>query len=308
MDLNKGGWNMYSKALKKDSYGYLFIAPFFIIFIIFGLYPIIYSFYLSFTKWDGFGNPIFNGLTNYQRLLGDYLFYKSLFNTLFIWGISVIPQLTVSLLLAVILHEKFIKGKSIFRAVFFFPNIVTAASLGLLIGLMFSWQSGSFNNLLLNLGLINEPINWPNMPNFMRMLVSSVLFWQYFGYSMIIYIAGLQGMSRELTEAAEIDGATKVQVFFKITLPLLKPIILFQVVTSIIGGMQIFDQPYTLTNGTGNPDNATLTSVMYLYKTAFTRYQYGYGSAIAFGIFLVIVIFSIISFMLMKQKTNNENE
>jgi len=299
---------MYSKALKKDSYGYLFIAPFFIIFIIFGLYPIIYSFYLSFTKWDGFGNPIFNGLTNYQRLLGDYLFYKSLFNTLFIWGISVIPQLTVSLLLAVILHEKFIKGKSIFRAVFFFPNIVTAASLGLLIGLMFSWQSGSFNNLLLNLGLINEPINWPNMPNFMRMLVSSVLFWQYFGYSMIIYIAGLQGMSRELTEAAEIDGATKVQVFFKITLPLLKPIILFQVVTSIIGGMQIFDQPYTLTNGTGNPDNATLTSVMYLYKTAFTRYQYGYGSAIAFGIFLVIVIFSIISFMLMKQKTNNENE
>ncbi|GGH76212.1 multiple sugar transport system permease protein [Pullulanibacillus pueri] len=294
---------MFSKGLKKEHYGYLFIAPFFIIFIVFGLYPIVYSFYLSLSSWDGFGSPEIIGFANYKRLIGDYMFYKALFNTLFIWVISVIPQLTVSLILAVILHEKFIKGKSLFRAIFFFPNIVTAASLGLLVGLIFSWQSGSFNELLINLGIISDPVNWPDKPYFMRLLISSILFWQYFGYSMIIYIAGLQGISRDLLEAAEIDGASKVQVFFKITLPLLKPIMIFQVITSIIGGMQIFDQPYTLTNGSGNPDNATLTSVMYLYKTAFTRYQYGYGSAIAFGLFIIIVIFSIISFVVMNRKT-----
>ncbi len=298
---------MFSRSLRKDHYGYLFIAPFFIIFLIFGLYPILYSLYLSFTNWDGFGNPTLIGLENYQRLFGDFFFYKSLGNTLLIWGVSVIPQLTVSLVLAVILHEKFVKGKSLFRAVFFFPNIVTAASLGLLVALIFSWQTGSFNQLLMSLGFIQDPINWADKPMFMRILVSSILFWQYFGYSMIIYIAGLQGISRDLLEAAEIDGASKVKVFFHITLPLLKPIILFQIVTSIIGGMQIFDQPYTLTNGTGNPDNATLTSVMYLYETAFTRYQYGYGSAIAFGLFLVIVIFSILSFTLMNRRTKGES-
>ncbi|MGN7940308.1 carbohydrate ABC transporter permease [Metabacillus sp. 22489] len=298
---------MFSRSLRKDHYGYLFIAPFFIIFLIFGLYPILYSLYLSFTNWDGFGNPTLIGLENYQRLFGDFFFYKSLGNTLLIWGVSVIPQLTVSLVLAVILHEKFVKGKSLFRAVFFFPNIVTAASLGLLVALIFSWQTGSFNQLLMSLGFIQDPINWADKPMFMRILVSSILFWQYFGYSMIIYIAGLQGISRDLLEAAEIDGASKLKVFFHITLPLLKPIILFQIVTSIIGGMQIFDQPYTLTNGTGNPDNATLTSVMYLYETAFTRYQYGYGSAIAFGLFLVIVIFSILSFTLMNRRTKGES-
>lgn len=298
---------MFSRSLRKDHYGYLFIAPFFIIFLIFGLYPILYSLYLSFTNWDGFGNPTLIGLENYQRLFGDFFFYKSLGNTLLIWGVSVIPQLTVSLILAVILHEKFVKGKSLFRAVFFFPNIVTAASLGLLVALIFSWQTGSFNQLLMSLGFIQDPINWADKPMFMRILVSSILFWQYFGYSMIIYIAGLQGISRDLLEAAEIDGASKMKVFFHITLPLLKPIILFQIVTSIIGGMQIFDQPYTLTNGTGNPDNATLTSVMYLYETAFTRYQYGYGSAIAFGLFLVIVIFSILSFTLMNRRTKGES-
>lgn len=295
---------MFSRSLRKDNYGYLFIAPFFIIFLVFGLYPILYSFYLSLTSWDGFTTPVFIGLQNYERLVTDYVFWETLFNTFFIWIVSAIPQLVVALILAVILHEKFLKGKSLFRAVFFFPNIVTAASLGLLVGLIFSWQQGSFNHLLMSLGFIKNPVNWPQHGWFMRFLTSGILFWQYFGYSMIIYIAGLQGINRDLLEAAEIDGATKVQVFLKITLPLLKPIIIFQIITSIIGGMQIFDQPFTLTNGTGNPDRMTMTSVMYLYNTAFTRYQYGYGSAIAFGLFVVIVIFSIISFVIMNRKTN----
>jgi cellobiose transport system permease protein len=296
---------MFSNSIRKDNYGYAFIAPFFIIFFIFGFYPIIYSLYLSLTNWDGLNAPAFIGISNYITALTDPVFYKSLFNTFFIWTISVIPQLTVSLVLAVILNEKFLKGKDFFRAVFFFPNIVTAASLGLLVSLMFDWQSGSVNQMLMHLGILENPIDWKNDPLFMRLLTSAILFFQYFGYSMLIYIAGLQGISPEFSEAAQIDGASKTQIFFKITIPLLKPIILFQVITSLIGGVQIFDQPYMLTNGTGAPDDSTLTSVMYLYRTAFEQSKYGYGAALAFCLFLVIIVLSIISFRLMNGKNKD---
>ncbi|MBS4178199.1 carbohydrate ABC transporter permease [Lederbergia citrea] len=293
---------MFSNAIKKDNYGYLFIAPFFIIFFIFGFYPILYSLYLSFTNWNGLDAPAFVGFENYLRAFTDPVFFKSLFNTFFIWIISVIPQLTVSLVLAVILTERYLKGKDFFRAVFFFPNIVTAASLGLLVSLMFDWKSGSVNQMLLSLGILNDAIDWKHNPLFMRLLVSAILFFQYFGYSMLIYIAGLQGISHEYSEAAQIDGASKVQIFFKITIPLLKPIILFQVITSLIGGVQIFDQPYMLTEGSGAPNDSTLTSVMYLYRTAFEQNKFGYGATLAFCLFLVIGILSIISFVVSYRK------
>ncbi|MBS4223273.1 carbohydrate ABC transporter permease [Lederbergia citrea] len=293
---------MFSNAIKKDNYGYLFIAPFFIIFFIFGFYPILYSLYLSFTNWNGLDAPAFVGFENYLRAFTDPVFFKSLFNTFFIWIISVIPQLTISLVLAVILTERYLKGKDFFRAVFFFPNIVTAASLGLLVSLMFDWKSGSVNQMLLSLGILNDAIDWKHNPLFMRLLVSAILFFQYFGYSMLIYIAGLQGISHEYSEAAQIDGASKVQIFFKITIPLLKPIILFQVITSLIGGVQIFDQPYMLTEGSGAPNDSTLTSVMYLYRTAFEQNKFGYGATLAFCLFLVIGILSIISFVVSYRK------
>ncbi|MCJ8009354.1 carbohydrate ABC transporter permease [Lederbergia wuyishanensis] len=293
---------MFSNSIKKDNYGYLFIAPFFIIFCIFGLYPILYSLYLSFTNWDGLNDPAFVGFANYLRAFTDPVFFKSLFNTFFIWIISVIPQLTVSLVLAVILTEKYLKGKEFFRAVYFFPNIVTAASLGLLVSLMFDWKTGSVNQMLLSLGIFDDPYDWKNNPFIMRLIVSTILFFQYFGYSMLIYIAGLQGISHEYSEAAQIDGASKVQVFFKITIPLLRPIILFQVITSLIGGVQIFDQPYMLTQGSGAPDNSTLTSIMYLYRTAFEQNNFGYGATLAFCLFFVIGTLSIISFLVSNRR------
>lgn len=214
-----------------------------------------------------------------------------------------IPQLTVSLVLAVILTNKFLKGKDFFRAVYFFPNIVTAASLGLLVSLMFDWQTGSVNQLLMSIGFLDQAIDWKNNPLFMQMLVSAILFFQYFGYSMLIYIAGLQGISPEYAEAAKVDGASKTQIFFKITVPLLKPIIIFQVITSLIGGVQIFDQPYMLTEGSGSPNHATLTSVMYLYRTAFEQGRFGYGATIAFCLFVVIVSLSVISYLVSRNRS-----
>ncbi|PZE21676.1 carbohydrate ABC transporter permease [Paenibacillus xerothermodurans] len=297
---------MFSNPIRKDNYGYLFITPFFILFLMFHIYPILYSFYLSFTNSDGMSPPEFIGTANYTRALTDSVFYQSLFNTFMIWIPSVIPQLTVSLVLAVILNERFLKGKDFFRAVFFFPNIVTAASIGLLVSLMFDWQSGSVNHMLASFGLIEDPVDWKNNPVFMRFLISTILFFQYFGYSMLLYIAGLQGISSDYSEAAQIDGANKTQIFFRITIPLLKPIIIFQIITSLIGGIQIFDQPYTLTNGAGGPDNATLTSVMYLYITAFKQNKFGYGASIAFCLFVLIIILAIISFRLTNGKNNEQ--
>ncbi|MCZ8512222.1 sugar ABC transporter permease [Paenibacillus filicis] len=298
---------MFSNPIRKDNYGYLFIAPFLILFLMFHIYPILYSFYLSFTNSDGMNPPEFIGTANYTRALMDSVFYQSLFNTFMIWIPSVIPQLTVSLVLAVILNEKFLKGKDFFRGIFFFPNIVTAASIGLLVSLMFDWQSGSVNHMLTSFGLIKDPVDWKNNPVFMRFLISIILFFQYFGYSMLLYIAGLQGVSSDYSEAAQIDGANKTQIFFRITIPLLKPIIIFQIITSLIGGVQIFDQPYTLTNGAGGPDNATLTSVMYLYVTAFKQNKFGYGASIAFCLFIIIIILSIISFRLTNGKIKEDS-
>lgn len=294
---------MFINRINKGNCGYFFIAPFFIVFLLFGLYPILYSFYLSLTNWDGLNDPEFIGLANYARAIIDPLFLQSLFNTFFIWIVSVIPQLTVSLVLAVILTNTFLKGKDFFRAVYFFPNIVTAASLGLLVSLMFDWQTGSVNQLLMSIGFLDQAIDWKNNALFMQMLVSAILFFQYFGYSMLIYIAGLQGISPEYAEAAKVDGASKTQIFFKITVPLLKPIIIFQVITSLIGGVQIFDQPYMLTEGSGSPNHATLTSVMYLYRTAFEQGRFGYGATIAFCLFVVIVSLSVISYLVSRNRS-----
>lgn len=286
---------MFSNKIDKSPHGYYFIAPFFIIFFIFGLGPILYSFYLSFTDWSGFNEPGFVGLANYKRLLQDTLFYKSLGNTLVIWIMSIIPQLTIALTLALILHEKFIRGRHLFHAVFYFPNIITPITLGVLFALMFDWQTGSVNKLLETLGLIDDPIYWLNSPWLSRIIVALIMMWQNFGFNMLVILAGLQAIPRDLFEAAEIDGASKIQIAFKITLPQLRPVLIFTLITSVIGGLQIFDAPLMLGKG---PEHSTLTMIMHLYEAAFVRYDYGYGAAIAYGVFVIIAIATVITMVI----------
>jgi len=281
-------------------YGYLFVAPFFVAFAIFQAYPILYSLYLSFTQWDGFGNPAYVGLNNYSRVFNDFLFIQALKNTFAIWLISIIPQLTVALTLALILHERFIRGKHFFRAVFYFPNIVTPVSIGVLFSLLFDWQTGAVNRILTSLHLIGAPVNWFGDPNLSRILDAGVVCWQWFGYNMLLYIAGLQSIPEDLYEAARVDGASSKQMALRISIPLLRPVLIFTVITSIIGGIQIFDVPFVM-SGTG-PQNSTLTLVMYLYSTAFQDSHYGYASAIAYVTFFIIAILSIITFRLTRSR------
>jgi ABC-type sugar transport system permease subunit len=282
-----------ARPLDRSRYGYYFIAPFFIVFVVFSLYPILYSFYLSFTTWDGFAEPAFVGLRNWEQLLTDTLFYKSIINTFIIWLMSIVPQLLLALTLALILNERFIRGKHFFRAVYFFPNMVTPVTLGVLFSLLFAWQTGNVNKILLTLGIVDAPIDWLREPFLAQLLNSGVMMWQWFGFNVLVYVAGLQSIPGELFDAAEVDGATKVQVATTISIPLIRPVILFTVITSIIGGLQIFDVPLLLTNK--GPDNSTLTMVMYLYQTAFERFNYGYGATIAYATFVIILVFSLIT-------------
>jgi ABC-type sugar transport system permease subunit len=272
--------------------GFYFVLPFFISYFIFGLIPILYTFVLSFQRWDGFSEPVFVGLANYERLLNDPMFFKSIGNTLIIWILSIIPQVTLALTLAMILNERDIKGRHFFRAVFYFPNLVSAITLGVLFSLIFDWQTGSANKLLMFLGLIEKPINWFNSPMLSRMIVALVIMWMHFGFNMLVFIAGLQSIPYELYEAAKIDGANRWQIATKISFPLIRPVFLFTIITSVIGGLQLFDAPLMLGNG---PENSTMTMVMYLYETAFRNFNFSYGAAIAYGIFVIVLTATLIT-------------
>lgn len=284
----------------RDNKGYIFIAPYFIVFILLQLFPIVNTLYMSFQKQVSLSETQFVGLEHYARLLTNPLFYKTIGNTWFIWLFNFVPQIALALLLAVILTEFKIKGKDTLRTIYFLPNLVTAASVGVLFAVLLDWRHGTLNHLIHSLGLYPDDkmqwINWFQNRLITRMTVSFVQWWQWFGVTMIIFMAGLSAISTEFYEAAFIDGASRWQKFKLVTLPLLRPTMLYVMVTSLIGGMQIFDIPKVLTNGRGGPDNAITTMVLYLYNQAFTNFNIGYGAAIAYALFFLILFFSVITF------------
>ncbi|MGL1892494.1 MAG: sugar ABC transporter permease [Spirochaetaceae bacterium] len=287
---------------KRGNKGYLFILPYFIAMLTFQVYPIIYSFILSFQKPISMIESEFVGFANYQRLFTNEYFYKAIGNTFFIWLGNYIPQIVFALLLGVILTNKNIKGRETLRTVYFLPNLVTASSIGVLFAVLLDWRFGTLNHALLAIGIIKEPINYLSMGLVVQGSVSFIQWWQWFGYTMIIMMAGLNAISTELYEAAHIDGASRSQAFFSITLPLLKPTMLYVMVTSLIGGLQIFDIPKVLTNGRGGPDNSILTMVLYLYNQAFKNFNLGYAAALAYALFIIILILSAFMFKFLTDK------
>ncbi|EOD00356.1 carbohydrate ABC transporter permease [Caldisalinibacter kiritimatiensis] len=292
----------------KNRYGYLFISPFFIVFSIFGIYPIILSLYMSFTDYTGIGSPFdanWVGISQYLRLIHDEYFLQAFFNTWKIWGVNIILQLSIALILAVIFSDirLKLKGVSLFRGIFYLPNLMTVSSVALLFLFILDWQHGSLNMLLLKLGLISKPVNWLGQPATAQLSVSLIQTWLWFGHTFIIVFAGIQGISKDYFEAAMIDGANRRQTFTKVTLPLLKPIMIYVVITSLIGGLQLFEIPFLVsTNGLGGPEGSLVTMVLYLYNQAFTYDNFGYAAAVAYGLFLIILAFSIIVFRGMFKK------
>jgi ABC-type sugar transport system permease subunit len=281
---------------------FLFIAPFFILYFVFQLFPMVFSFFVSFTKWSGVGAPQFIGISNYTRMLSDKLFHRSVSNTLLLMCVSIPPQLFFGLLLAILLKDFTKKSRSLFQLLNFLPYLAAPVALGFLFQLLFDWKTGTLNMALMELGLIKEPYYWLGTAFGSRVVVIFLGFWRYYGYMMVFFLTGLSTVPEELYEAAIIDGANWFQRHRKITLPMLGPIITFLLTTSIIGSWKIFDEPRILfTSGTenrlplGGPGRSVLTIVLNFYDTAFQRFEFGYGTAIAFVLFLIIFVFSGIS-------------
>lgn len=281
-----------SEKTKEALTGYLYISPFFILYFIFGLFPILFSFYLGFQKWNGLGEMEFIGFQNFKWILTDSLFWTSLSNTLIIWVIGTIPQLVIGIVLAYALNSALIKMKTFFRVSIFMPYVTSTVAVAIVFGIMFNNQDfGLFNSILGIFGV--DPISWGTNFWGVKIAISTMVFWRWIGYNTIIYLAGLQGIPNELYEAADIDGATTRQKIQYISIPMLRPILILVVFTSTIGSLQLFTEPLIFL-GSGAREEG-ITVVLYLYREAFSNLAFGPASATAIILFFIILIMSSIN-------------
>ncbi|MCU1528664.1 MAG: cytochrome biosis protein, partial [Frondihabitans sp.] len=280
---------------------YVAIAPFYILFLVFGLFPIVFSVVLSFTDWDGVGPISWVGLAQYQYLIGDPRFWNAVANTFLIWIMSTVPMLALALVMAFLLHSN-VRAKGFYRVAFFIPNVTSMVAMTIVFGSVFSDSFGLVNAALRALGA--DPVGWLSSYWGVKITISVMVIWRFTGYNAIIYLAGLQAIPTELYEAAKTDGANTWHIFSRITVPLLRPVILFTVITSTIGGLSLFTEPQILFSGTsvGGPNEAGMTIVLYQYDQAFNQFDFGYGSAIAWALFLFSVLFAIINWRLLRER------
>lgn len=297
----------YQKKINRK--GFLFICVFLIVFLTFNIYPVFRTLYLSFTNYKGYGDPEFAGIMNYKRVFNDPIFWKALWSTVKISSLNIIVQIGFALLLTVVFSDmKYrIKGLSLFRALFYLPNLIAATSVAFLFKTLLDWKYGALNQILMSAGIIKQGVNWLGQPQTAQTTVSLIGAWMWFGSTFLLLMAGVQGLSKDYFEAAVVDGASRWTIFFKITLPLLKPILLYVVITSMIGGLQMFDIPFLISNGEGSPERALNTAVMYLYNMAFKNHQVGYAAAIAFVLFAIIMIVSVIAYRVIYGKEAQES-
>ena len=286
------------QQMKKARWAYVFISPFYILFAIFGLYPMLLSMYLSFTRWKGVGPMEFAGLVNFSLIPLDKVFWQSMANGVILFFLYVPAMLFLALTLAVILNSGRVKGFRFFRTLIFMPFITNMVAAGFTFRILLEKQNGLLNVLLRNVGL--PAIPWLESVWWARLSLSLLILWAWLGYNMVIMLAGLQTIPRDLTEAALVDGASPVQAFFRIIVPLMRPMILFCTITSTIGSFGLFAEVSTLTQG--GPANATITPLIRIYGVAFGSYQFGYASALAYTFFALIFILTIIQFRLNRER------
>jgi multiple sugar transport system permease protein len=277
-------------------------------YLVFSLYPTIYTAVIGFTDLKGLTKTdwkfLSNPFQNFELILKNPSFITSTKNTAIIWIINFIPQILLALLLTAWFtsHRHHIKGQGAFKIIFYMPNIITAATVAILFSSLFGYPVGPVNDLLQSLGISKEPIYFLNEKWTAKLIVSFIQFWQWYGYTMLILISGVLGINPELFEAAEMDGASGRQSFFRITIPSLRPIMLYMLVTSLIGGLNMFDIPKLFINNSG-PDNATLTTSVFIYNQAFSgSYMYNRAAAASMILFVVIAILSGILFYSMRDR------
>lgn len=299
------------KFEKYNRYGYYFLIPFFIGFLLFQLYPIIYTFRIAFTSmngWQTLSTATNVGFDNFVTLLTKTpLFIQSLQNTLLLWLLNFIPQILMALILAAWWTNRklALKGSSFFKTVFYLPNMIMAASVAALFMILFSYPQGPANQFLMNLHLISHPFNFLQSVWGTRGITIFLQFWMWYGQTSIVFVAAISSIDESLFEAARIDGASDGQIYRRITMPLMRPIIMYTFVTSFVGGLQVFDIPYLLTQGSGGPLNSVYTLAIFIYNQAFQYRNYGIASAASIILLVIAAIVSIIMFRFFRERTTN---
>lgn len=302
---------MNLSKFKKNYYGYLFLAPFIIGFLVFGLYPIYNTFALSFTNTTLMSSAHkFIGLDNFKKLFADSVFIHAVGNTWLIWILNFIPQIGFALLLSVIFTSARlkIKGIGVWRALFFLPNLLMPAAVASLFFALFSYY-GPVNQLLVRAGILSEAVRFLEQISVARGLVIFIQWWMWFGQTLIIVMAGMTSIPVTLYEAATVDGASTMQMFTKITLPLLKPILIYIFVTSLVGGMQMFDIPFLLTDGRGSPNSSIQTNNILMYmKFASSKGHIGAASSVGVLIFIMTTVCALGIFYLLRDRDRTQGD
>ena len=296
---------MNQASLKRNYYGYLFIAPFVIAFLIFGLYPIYNTIALSFTDTTLMSKTSnFVGIKNFERLFADDIFMNAVKNTWLLWILNFIPQVGIAMLLSVWFTNSRLKIKAVgvWRALFFLPNLLMPAAVAALFFSLFSFY-GPVNQFMVRSGFLPEAMQFLQNVTVTRSLVIFIQWWMWFGQTIIILIAGMTSIPLPLYEAAMVDGATSTQMFNRITLPLLKPILIYVFVTSLVGGMQMFDIPFLLTDGRGSPSGSIMTNNILMYlKFSSSKGHIGAASSVGVLVFFMTSICALAIFYFLREK------
>lgn len=271
-------------------YFYLFISPFFVLFAIFGLYPLLFSLYMSFLKWDGLTQSQWVGLSNFAAMLDDEILWRSLWNTLIIGLLYVPPMMILAFLFAQLLNAQWLKFRAVYRAAFFLPSVTPMAVIAVVFGLIFSAEKGVLNYVLAALHLPAVP--WLNSEAWSKVSVAILVVWRWTGYNMVLMLAGLQGISADYYEAALMDGANVWQQMRHITLPLMRPTFRFCGLLSLLGTIYMFDEIFVLTGG--GPGTSSTNFGMYLFNVSFNDFRFGYASCVAYVVAAVVFLATLV--------------
>lgn len=296
-----------SKVVQYNRWGYYFLIPFIVVYLLFQFVPLVTTIYNSFFENYRSGlkqiGPNFIGLGNYVKILSNADLWKYAGNTMIMWLIGFLPQIITSLLLGAWFTDPSLRlrGQRFFKTVIYLPNLIMASAFAMLFFTLFS-DSGPVNSILMQLGIISKPFTFLSNTTAARSLVGAMNYIMWFGNTTILLMAGMMGIDTALFEAAQVDGATSTQIFFRITLPLLRPILVYVLITSLIGGIQMFDVPQILTNGTGDPARNTMTMIMWLNKHLYSK-NFGMGGALSVLLFIITGVLSMIVY-----KTSSSSE
>ena len=288
---------------------YLYIAPFFVLFGIFGLFPLLYTVYVSLFDYDLLsGSRTFAGLENYRFVLADDQFWNAVYNTVGMFVVSTVPQLILALMIANLLNRQ-MRARTLLRMGIVIPNITSVAAVGIIFGLIFADRYGLMNWLLGGIGI--DPIAWRDNRFASWIAVAFMVDWRWTGYNALIYLGAMQAIPKDLYESASLDGASNWGQFWRITVPLIRPTIIFTIIISTIGGLQLFTEPLMYGYGMvrGGADHQFQTLAMYIYERTFTgNFEYGVGAAMSWLLFLMIIIFALINFALVRRSVKGVSQ